>query len=169
MIHPLATPVKHNQPRPYRGHHARSSSRHHCEDRDRQSHSRSQSQYLQTLQLYVIMTHTEATPVHQHRDNHGHPRSSSLHGHVPHIEITVINPTATHHTEPHCRSSTHRSSSAYHPRDCSRIMFTSILQILKAEIHKGHIHIPADHKARPHPKKEPESENRRSIYGLLQF
>ena len=45
MIPSSGTPAKHHQPRPYRSHHARSSSRHHCEDRDRQSHSRSQSHF----------------------------------------------------------------------------------------------------------------------------
>ena len=42
-IPPLGTPEKCHQPRPHRSHAARSSSRHHHEDRDRQSCSISQS------------------------------------------------------------------------------------------------------------------------------
>ena len=41
-ILPLRTPAKHHQSKPHQSHHARSSSRHYYEDRDRQSHSRSQ-------------------------------------------------------------------------------------------------------------------------------
>ena len=42
-IPPSGTTVTHNKP--HRSHHARSSLRHHCDDRDRQSQSRSQSHF----------------------------------------------------------------------------------------------------------------------------
>ena len=36
--------------------------------------------------------------------------------HIPHTEITAINPTMTHHIDP-TADHPHRSSSTYHPRD----------------------------------------------------
>ena len=40
-ILPSGTPAKHHQPKSYKSHQTRSSSRHCCKDRDRRSHSRS--------------------------------------------------------------------------------------------------------------------------------
>ena len=61
-IPPLRTPAKHHQPKPHKSHHARSSSRHCHEDRDRR-HSRSQSHFTDTA-AQVIMIHKEAIPGH---------------------------------------------------------------------------------------------------------
>ena len=73
-IPPLGTPAKHHQPRPHRGHPTRS--RHCCEIRDRQSHSRSQSHFYR----HHSSSHHDSYRGHstsQHRDNHSYPRSDS--------------------------------------------------------------------------------------------
>ena len=143
-IPPLGTPAKHHKPRPHRSCPARSSSRHHCEDRDRQSHSRSQSHFTD-IAAQVIITHTEAAPGH----NTGIITTTQelVHNaHTPHTEITVINATATHHTTP----------TASHPHTEVSQPTTSEIEVDPIHIHPsnppgeictGQIHIPADHEA----------------------
>ena len=111
-IPPSGTPAKHHhQPRLHRSHYARSHSRHCNEDSDRQSCSRSHPCYHRHCSsscLDYYRGHSRSW----HRDNCHHHMSSlwcsnstyRSYSHQPHCD--------TPH-RPHCRSSTHRSSS-YH-------------------------------------------------------
>ena len=91
------------------------------------------------------MTHTEATPSH---DIGIITTTSGVahNAHIPHIEITVINPTTTHHT----------NVTADHP--CIEVPQLTTPEIVvdgihihhtnpQGEICIGHTHTPADHKA----------------------
>ena len=136
-IPPLRNPAKHHQPRLHRSHCVRSGSRHHYEDRDRQSHSRSQPHY-----------HRHCSSSHHdpyrgcsrswHRDNHHHHRSSSQcsnstyrsYSHWPHCD--------TPH-RPHHRSSTHRSTS-YHSRDKSLSHSCPCYKSSWWDSHRSHLH-----------------------------
>ena len=93
----------------------------------------------------VIMTHTEATQGHDIGIIAVSP-GVSHDAHAPHIEITVIDPTMTHHTDliadhPHIAV----------PQLTTREILVDHIHVLptipKGEIHIGHTHIPADHKA----------------------
>ena len=67
----------------HKGHHARSSSRHHHEDRDRQSQSSSESHFRR----HHSLSHHDSHRGHsrsQHRDRHSHNRSSSWWSHSAH-------------------------------------------------------------------------------------
>ena len=72
---PSGTPSNHHQPKPHRSHHARSSSQHHCEDRDRQSRSRSQSHFCRHCSWSCHNSYRGCSRS-CHQDNHSHHRSS---------------------------------------------------------------------------------------------
>ena len=116
---PSGTPVTQNKP--HRSHHARSSSRHHSDDRDRQSQSRSHSHYRKHYSL-------------SHHDSHRcHSKSQTridaattgaAHNNLTQpIETTAIDLTATHHTD----------HIADHPH-------IEALQVIDPEITVDHIH-----------------------------
>ena len=146
VIPPLGTPANHHQPRPHRSHHARSSSRHHPEDRERQSHSRSDHNLIFTdITAQVVMIHKEATPGHD-MGIIAATQGLAHNAHTLNIEITAIDPTTTHPTElitdhPHIEvlQLTTAEIEVDHPHIHPKN--------LQGEIHTGHIHIPADHKA----------------------
>ena len=110
-IPPSGTPAHHQRPKSHSSCYTRSTSHHHHKDRYRCSQSRSQSH----PSWYHSKSHHDSYRGHvrsHHRANWWHYRSSSQ---CPHST------TYTHcscHDPPHCRSSTHRSSSIY-SRDCS--------------------------------------------------
>ena len=91
MIPPLGTPAKHHQCRPHRNCPIRSISRHHHEDRDRQSHSRSQSHFTD-IAAQVIRTCTETAPGHDIWIIAATP-GVAHDVHAPHTEITAIKHT----------------------------------------------------------------------------
>ena len=143
-IPPLGTPAKHHQPRPHKNCHTRSCSRHHLEDRDRQSHSRSQSHFTD-IAAQVFMIHIKATPGHDTVITATTPEVAHD-AHAPHTEITAIDPATTHHI----------NSTADHPHTEVPQPTTPEIKVDPAHIHStnppgeictGHIHIPADHKA----------------------
>ena len=93
----------------------------------------------------VIMTHTEATPGHDIGIIAAIPRVAH-NAHVPYIEITVIDPTRTHHTD----------LIADHPHIEVPQLTTPEIIVDHVHIHPtnpqdkfhiGHTHTPADHKA----------------------
>ena len=100
------------------------------------------------------MIHTEATPGHDIGITTATP-GVAHDAHTSHIEITAIDPTAAHHTD----------LIADHP-------YTEFLQLTtpeiivnhvhihptspQGEIHKGHIHIPANHNANHTPRRTQE-------------
>ena len=109
-IPPLGTLAKHHQPRPHRSHPTRSSSKHYHEDRDRWSHSRSQS-HLHRHHTSSWNDSCRGCSGSWHRDNCSLPRSSSWCSCSTYRDYWSCHDTPH---QPHCRSSTHRSSSAYH-------------------------------------------------------
>ena len=112
-IPPSGTPATHHKS--HKGHYARVSLRHHHEDQDMQSQSRSQSHYWRHHSLSHYRGHSRS----QHQDRCSHHRSSSQwscsthkgHSHRPHCD--------TLHWSHH-RSSTHCSSFGYWSGDFSR-------------------------------------------------
>ena len=118
-IPPSSTPACHHRPKSHSSHLTRSTSHHHHEDRYRCSWSRCQSHPYR----YDSKTHHDSyrgCSRSHHRDKRWHHRSSSW---CPHSN------THTHFSccnTPHCRSSTHRSSSAYsrdYSRSCSQLAY----------------------------------------------
>ena len=142
-IPPLQTPAKHHQSKLHKGHHARSSSRHFYEDRDRKSHSRSQPCF-----------HRHCSSSHQ--DSYGgHPRSQHRDiaiitgvAHTPQIPHTgdiAINLTATLHID---HTSDHLHTEAHHTTPEIEACHVHIHHINPHdETHIGHTCSPVDHKA----------------------
>ena len=112
------------------------------------------------------MTHIEATPGHDTGIIATIPEVAHD-ANAPHTEITAINPAMTHHTDP----------TADHPH-------TEVSQPTTPEIEVDPVHVhPTNLQERflqitftfqqitrqITPQEEPESENRRSPNGLLQF
>ena len=102
----------------------------------------------------VIITHTEAAPGHDTGIITATP-GVTHDAHTPHIESTVINPTATHHTDliadhPHIEvpQFTIPEVIVGHAHICPAN--------LQDEIHIGHTHIPADHEANHTPRRTQE-------------
>ena len=129
-IPPLGILVKHHQARPHRSHPNRSSSRHHHEDRDWGSHSRSQSHF----HIHCSSSHHDSYRGHSkswHRDNCS-PPGVAHNAYIPYIEITVIDPTTAHYTD----------LTADHPH-------TEVPQLTTPQIIVDHIHI---HLTNPHGK-----------------
>ena len=138
-IPPSGTPVKHHWPKPHRSYHARSSSRHHHEDRDGQSCSRSQSHFHR----HHSSSHHDSYRGHSrswHQDNHSHPRSSSQCSHSTYRDYSH---QSRHHTD------------LITDHQCMEVPQLTTPEIavdhahehptnLQSEIHTGHIHIPAD-------------------------
>ena len=113
------------------------------------------------------MTHTDAAPGHDIGIITATPRVTHD-AHASHIEITVIDPAVIHHTDLNCRSSTHRSSSAYHSRDHSRSHSHPSYKSTRWDLHRSHLTFQQIMRQTT-PQEEPESENRRSTHRLLQF
>ena len=137
------TPANHHQPKPHRSHHTRSSSRHNCEDKARQSQSRSQSNFCRQGSL----SHHDSYRGHsrsQNWDTRCH-RSSSQCSHSTYRGYSHWSNCDTPHWLHH-RSSTQRSSSTYHSRDCSRSCSWPSYKS-SSDTHTDQTHIPADHKA----------------------
>ena len=150
-ISPLGTPAKCHQPRPHRDHLTRSSSRHHHEDRDRWHCSKSQSHFHRhgsssCHDSYIGLSWS------WHRNNCSHCRSSLWCSCSTYRDYSHQSCHDTPHW-PHHRSSTHRSSSAYHSRDDSRShpSYKSSRQVL----HKSHSHS-SRLQGKPHLKKNPQ-------------
>ena len=115
-IPPSGTPAQHHKA--HRNCHTRLSSRHYQEDQERRDRSRSQSRYSR----HHSSSHHDLHRGHsrlQQRDGHSCYRNSSRWSHSAHWGHSH----RTHHDTPHwphCRSSTHHSSSGYCSQDCSR-------------------------------------------------
>ena len=101
-----------------KGHHGRSSLRHHHEDRDRQSQSRSQSHFRSHCSLSHHNSHRGCSKS-QHRDRCNHHRSSAWQSHSAHSGHSHRPCHDTPHWS-HWRSSQHQSSSGYQSQDHSR-------------------------------------------------
>ena len=93
----------------------------------------------------VIITHTEATPSHDIGIIAAIPEVAHD-AHIPHTEITAIDPATTHITDP----------TADHPHIDIPQLTTPEIEVdhvhfhptnPQGEICTGHIHIPADHKS----------------------
>ena len=93
----------------------------------------------------VIMTHIEATPGHN-TGTTATTQEVAPDAHIPHTEITAINPTMTHHINP---TADHPHTEVPWPTtpeikvDPTHVHPTFPL----GEIYTGLIHIPADHEA----------------------
>ena len=97
------------------------------------------------IAVQVAMTHIEAAPGHDTGIIATTPEVA--HGtHAPHTEITAINPTATHCINP---TTDHLHTEV--PQPTTPEMEANPIHVHPThppgEIHTGHIHIPADHKA----------------------
>ena len=162
----FGNPSKHHKPKPHRSHHARSSSRDHHEHRDRQSLSRSQSHFHRHCSSSCHDSYRSCSRS-WHRDNWSQPRSSSWCSHFTYRDCSHRSCHDTPHW-PITRSSTHRSSSAYHFRDCSRSHSCPSYKSSRWDLHRSQ-----SHSSRPwgksHHKKKPKNENRRSTHRLLQL
>ena len=108
---------------------------------------------------HVVMTHIEATSGHDTRIITNTPEVASQHSCSTYRDYSHW----SHHKTPHwsdCRSSTHMSSSAYHPRDQSRSHSHPSYKSSRRDLHRSHSHS-SNSWGKPHHKKNP-SENRRS-------
>ena len=117
-IPPSGTPATHHKLD--KSHHARSSLRHHCEVRDRQSQSRLQSHFQRHCSLSHHSLHRGCSRS-QHWDRHSHHRSSSWWSHSVHRGHSHYH--RSHHDKPHQShriSFQHQSSSGYQSWDHSR-------------------------------------------------
>ena len=164
-IPPLGTPAKHHQHKPHRSHPTRSSWRHYHEDRYRQSCSRSQSHFYRHCSSSHYDSY-KATPGHDTGIIATTPEVAQD-NHAPHRDYSNLSHHDTSHW-PHHRSSTHRSSSAYHSRDQSRSHshpFYKIIQERSAQVTFTFQQITRQ----TTPQEEPKSENRRSPHRQLQF
>ena len=153
-IPPLGTLAKHHQPKSHKSHHTRSSSRQCHEDRDRRSHSRSQSHFYRQCSSShhdSYRGHSRSWP----RDNCQHPRSSSQCLSSTYRGYSHWSHRDTSH-QPHHRSSAHRSSSLYHCRDwnhshsCPSTNPQDMVCI-------GHTHTLVDYKTNHITRRTPES------------
>ena len=115
-IPPSGTPVTHHKL--HKSHHARSSLRHHHEDRDRWCQSRSQSHLWRHHSLSHCNLHRGHSRS-QHWDRCNCHRSSSGWSHSAHRGHSHRPCCETLH-QSHCRSSQHQGSSGYQSRDHSR-------------------------------------------------
>ena len=142
------TPAIHHKPP--RSCHARSRSRHHCEERDGQSQSRSQSHFRNHCSLSWCNSYRDCSRS-QHWDGCSHHRSSSQ---WLHSICRGHSHQSCHDTpnQPHRRSSTHRSSSAYQSRDCSRSDSWPSYQSSRQDSHRSSSHSSRSWE-KPHPKK----------------
>ena len=144
MIPPLGTQAKHHQPRLHKSHHTGSSSRHDCEDREGKVIP-GHNHIFTDIAAQVIMTRIETAPGHN-TGIHATTPEVAHDAHAPHIKITAINPTVTHHIDP---SADHPHTEVPQPTtpeievDATHIHPT----IPPGEICTGHIHIQADHEA----------------------
>ena len=151
-IPPLGIPAKCQQPRPHRNHPTRSSSRHHHEDRHMWSHSRSQSHFYR----HCSSSHHDTYRSHsrsQHWDNCNNPRSSSQCSPSTYRDYSHWSCHNIPHW-PHCRSSMHRSSSAYHSRDRSRSHSHPSYKFSRRDLHRSHSHSSRS-QGKPHHKRNP--------------
>ena len=143
-IPPSETPARHHQPKSHKSHHARSSSRHHHEDRDRQSHSRSQSHFYRHHSSSYHNSYRGCSRS-WHRDSHNHTRSSSQHSHSTYRDYSH----QSHHDTPY--RSHHRSSNTEVPHPTTPEIKVNPAHVHPTnppgEIHTGHIHIPANHES----------------------
>ena len=109
-IPPSGALVTHHKLNPSGSCHARSISRHHCEDRDSWSQSRSHSHFQKHYSLSCHNSYRGCSRS-QHWDRHNQHRSSSWWLCSTHRGYSHWSHHNTPH-QPHHRSSTHRSSSA---------------------------------------------------------
>ena len=143
------TPAKHHQSKPHKSHHTRSSSRHCCKDRDRRSHSRSQSHFHR----HHSSSWHDSYRGHSrswHRDNCHHPRGSSWCSSLTYRSYSPQSCLDTPHW-PHQRSSVHRSSS-FHSRDQSHLHSYPSYKSSRWDIHRSHLHSSRSW-SKPHHKK----------------
>ena len=75
----------------------------------------------------------------QHQDNGSHPRRSSQHSHFTYRDYSHWSHCDTPHW-PHHRSSTHKSSSAYHSRGCGRSCSQPCYKSSRWDLHQSHSH-----------------------------
>ena len=139
-IPPSGTPVIHHKPS--RSHHARSTSRHHHDERDRWSQSRSQSHFRK----HHSLSHCESFRDHsrsQHWDRCSYHWSSSQQLHSTFRGHSHWSHHDTPH-QPHHRSSTH-SSSANQSRDTVDHTHDHPTD-LQGRTHTDQVHIPAGQK-----------------------
>ena len=128
-IPPSGTPAHHHRQDSNTRHCTRSTSRHHHQDRYRNSRSRSQS-------------HPHRYCSHSHQDSHrGHSRSHHRDSRVDAtIGVLHMMPSPSAycfcHDTPHWRSSSHRSSST-HSKDCSRSQSCSAYKPSKKTLYKS--------------------------------
>ena len=102
----------------YKNHHARLSLMHHCDDRDRWSWYRSQSNHQRhhsSSHCYLDRGHSRS----QNWDRQGHHRSSSQWSHSAPREHSNRPCHDTLH-QSHCQSAQNQSSSGYWFQDCRR-------------------------------------------------
>ena len=151
-ISPVGTPAKHHQSKLHKSHHATSSSRHCFEDRDRQSHSRSQPHFTDTT-AQVVRIPIEAILDH----NIGIIAIITEVAHttqILHTELIAIDLIMTlqmGHTPDHLHTEAHHSTPEIeachvhiHPTNPHD------------KTHIGHTHTPVDHKANHITKGTPE-------------
>ena len=131
-IPPSGTPACHHRPKSHSSHHTKSTSCHHNKDRYRHSRARSQSHPCRYHSKSCHDSYRGHSWSH-HRDNRQHHRSGSQ---PPHSSTNTHHPC---HNTPHCRSSSHRSSSAY-SRDHRRVHFPPASKPTKKTSHHSSSH-----------------------------
>ena len=130
QVPPSGTPAHHHRPKSHTRHCIRSISHHHHQDRNRHSRPRSQS-------------HPHRYHSHSHHDSYrGHSRSHHKDNRHHHRGTSQCPHSSTYHSHcdsPHCRLSSHRSSSAY-SQDHGRSRSHSAYKPSKKTIHKSSSH-----------------------------
>ena len=124
---PSGMPACHHRPKSHNRHHPRSTSCHCHQDRYRHSRSRSQCHPHRYHSHSCHDSYRRCSRSH-HRDNRHHHRSPSWCPHSSNYH--------SHHDTPHCRLSSHRSSSTY-PQDQSRSCSHSAYKPSKQSLHKS--------------------------------
>ena len=149
-IPPSGTPANHHQPKHHRSCPARSSSGHHHEDRYGQSWSRSQSHFCRHRNWSHHDSYRGCSRL-LHWDNHSHKGSSPQCSHSTYRGYSHQSCHDTPH-QPHCRSSTHRSSLVYHSRDYSRSHSWPSYKSSRQDLHRSYSHS-SRWSGKPHLKK----------------
>ena len=150
-IPPSGTPAAHHKA--HKGHHGTSSLRHHHEDQDRWSWSRSQSHYPR----HCSSSHCNLHRSHcrsQHWNRGIHHRGSSQQSPSAH-RGTSHRPCCYTQHQSHCRSSTHHSSMGDWSWDCSRSHSRPSYQSSRHESLISDSYSSRTRR-RPHPKKNME-------------
>ena len=143
-IPPYCIPAHHHRLKSHTRHHTRLTSHHHHQDRYRHSRSRSQAHPCRYCSHSCCDSFRRCSRSH-HRDNRHYHRSTSW---CPHSSNYC-----SHHDTPHCRLSSHRSSST-HSWDQSRSHSCSAYKPSKQGLHKSSTH-PSRPQDKLHNKRNP--------------